>query len=238
MPDVLSLARKRDRYIGVVASGGVCRRCGVPVIVGESLSTPTISIVSVPPDAITCWRNCRSDRCRIGFAGLPHRWTRQADAHGGWSTTVRASDSSPRDAKCTPPGRVRDHHVGGRRSVIRIEPGEETGGSVRELSPNLLELPPDWWRLARPRDWLFPSHVARGDDSFTPQTWHLSLSTLVYRRFCRPWSASCACRRARDRTPLCGNSAIASESSVPRRAGHRKNWPARRGSTGPTQAGQ
>jgi integrase/recombinase XerD len=46
------------------------------------------------------------------------------------------------------------------RMVIRIEQGKGQKDRYVMLSPKLLELLRDWWRLARPRDWLFPSHVA------------------------------------------------------------------------------
>ena len=46
------------------------------------------------------------------------------------------------------------------RMVIRIEQGKGQKDRYVMLSPKLLELLRDWWRLARPRDWLFPSRVA------------------------------------------------------------------------------
>jgi hypothetical protein len=51
------------------------------------------------------------------------------------------------------------------RMLLRVEHGK--GGKTRHamLSPQLLELLRDWWRIARPQGWLFP-----GQDPIKPMT--------------------------------------------------------------------
>jgi integrase len=51
------------------------------------------------------------------------------------------------------------------RMLLRVEHGK--GGKTRHamLSPQLLELLRDWWRIARPQGWLFP-----GRDPIKPMT--------------------------------------------------------------------
>ena len=42
------------------------------------------------------------------------------------------------------------------RMLLRIEQGKGRKGRHAMLSPVLLELLRDWWRIARPKAWLFP----------------------------------------------------------------------------------
>src|SRR3954471_15605281 len=46
--------------------------------------------------------------------------------------------------------------VDSRRMVLRIEQGKGRRDRFAMLSPRLLELLRDWWRIARPQVWLFP----------------------------------------------------------------------------------
>jgi site-specific recombinase XerD len=55
---------------------------------------------------------------------------------------------------------LRPTDVDSSRMVIRIEQGKGQKDRYVMLSPKLLELLRDWWRLTRPRDWLFPGRVA------------------------------------------------------------------------------
>lgn len=55
---------------------------------------------------------------------------------------------------------LRPTDVDSSRMVIRIEQGKGQKDRYVMLSAKLLELLRDWWRLARPRDWLFPGQVA------------------------------------------------------------------------------
>lgn len=65
--------------------------------------------------------------------------------------------------------RVSDIHS--KRQVLRIEHGKGSKDRHAMLSPVLLDLLRDWWRIARPRGWLFP-----GRDPVNP------LSTRQLRR--------------------------------------------------------
>jgi integrase/recombinase XerD len=46
--------------------------------------------------------------------------------------------------------------VDSRRTLLRIEQGKGRRDRHATLSPQLLELLRDWWRIARPPGWLFP----------------------------------------------------------------------------------
>jgi integrase len=44
--------------------------------------------------------------------------------------------------------------------VVRVEQGKGQKDRYVMLSPKLLEILRDWWRVERPRPWLFPGDVA------------------------------------------------------------------------------
>jgi site-specific recombinase XerD len=46
--------------------------------------------------------------------------------------------------------------VDSKRMLLRIEQGKGRKDRCAMLSPQLLELLRDWWRIARPKVWLFP----------------------------------------------------------------------------------
>jgi integrase/recombinase XerD len=49
--------------------------------------------------------------------------------------------------------------VDSKRMLLRIEQGKGRRDRFAMLSPQLLELLRDWWRIARPRVWLFPGRT-------------------------------------------------------------------------------
>jgi integrase/recombinase XerD len=55
--------------------------------------------------------------------------------------------------------------IDSQRMLLRIEQGKGRKDRFAMLSPQLLELLRDWWRIARPRVWLFP-----GRDRINPLT--------------------------------------------------------------------
>ena len=59
--------------------------------------------------------------------------------------------------------KVRD--VDSRRMMIRVEQGKGRKDRHAMLSPQLLELLRDWWRIAHPQVWMFP-----GRDRINPMT--------------------------------------------------------------------
>ena len=52
-----------------------------------------------------------------------------------------------------------------KRMMLRVEQGKGRKDRFAMLSPRLLELLRDWWRIARPAGWLFP-----GRDRISPMT--------------------------------------------------------------------
>jgi integrase/recombinase XerD len=48
--------------------------------------------------------------------------------------------------------------IDSQRMVLRVEQGKGQKDRYVMLSPKLLEILRDWWRVSRPRHWLFPGH--------------------------------------------------------------------------------
>jgi integrase/recombinase XerD len=55
--------------------------------------------------------------------------------------------------------------IDSKRMLIRVEQGKGHKDRHAKLSPKLLELLRDWWRIARPQVWMFP-----GRDRINPMT--------------------------------------------------------------------
>ena len=54
--------------------------------------------------------------------------------------------------------------IDSKRMLVRVEQGKRRKDRYAVLSPKMLELLRDWWRIARPKLWLFP-----GQDPTKPQ---------------------------------------------------------------------
>lgn len=63
--------------------------------------------------------------------------------------------------------RLRATDIDSQRMVIRVEQGKGRKDRYVMLSPNLLELLRSYWRLERPKEWLFPGDVE--GRSITPE---------------------------------------------------------------------
>jgi len=50
------------------------------------------------------------------------------------------------------------HAIDSKRMVIRVEQGKGQKDRYTMLSPRLLEILRAWWRVERPKDWLFPGN--------------------------------------------------------------------------------
>ena len=51
--------------------------------------------------------------------------------------------------------------IDSKRMVIRIEQGKGKKDRYTMLSPKLLDVLRDWWRVERPKDWLFPGNLGQ-----------------------------------------------------------------------------
>lgn len=59
------------------------------------------------------------------------------------------------------------HAIDSKRMVLRVEQGKGQKDRYVMLSPKLLEILRAWWRVEKPKDWLFPGdfpalHITRG----------------------------------------------------------------------------
>src|SRR6516164_2277781 len=55
--------------------------------------------------------------------------------------------------------RLKPTHIDSQRMVIRVELGKGQKDRYVMLSPRLLEILRDWWRLEKPKPWLFPRDI-------------------------------------------------------------------------------
>ena len=55
--------------------------------------------------------------------------------------------------------RLKPPHIDSQRMVIRVELGKGQKDRYVMLSPRLLEVLRDWWRLEKPKPWLFPGDI-------------------------------------------------------------------------------
>jgi integrase/recombinase XerD len=55
---------------------------------------------------------------------------------------------------------LRPTDIDSQRMVIRVEQGKGRRDRYVMLSPKLLQILRDWWRIERPKEWLFPGDVA------------------------------------------------------------------------------
>jgi len=55
--------------------------------------------------------------------------------------------------------RLQPAQIDSQRMVIRVEQGKGQRDRYVMLSPRLLEILRDWWRLAQPKPWLFPGPI-------------------------------------------------------------------------------
>jgi integrase/recombinase XerD len=55
--------------------------------------------------------------------------------------------------------RLKPAEIDSQRMVIRVDQGKGQKDRYVMLSPRLLEILRDWWRLAKPKPWLFPGNI-------------------------------------------------------------------------------
>jgi len=69
--------------------------------------------------------------------------------------------------------------VDSRRMLLRIEQGKGRRDRLAMLSPQLLELLRDWWRIARPQVWLFPGQ--NGVNPLTARQFNRAVHAAAHR---------------------------------------------------------
>src|ERR687890_2547334 len=69
--------------------------------------------------------------------------------------------------------------VDSRRMLLRIEQGKGRRDRCAMLSPQLLELLRDWWRIAHPRIWLFPGQNPL--NPLTPRQFNRAVHAAAHR---------------------------------------------------------
>jgi integrase/recombinase XerD len=117
--------------------------------------------------ALLLQRNGRPGRChqaadvRRGTAEDPHRAEPRggrALSGGGTGAKYKAALSAAYGAglRVSEVARLKVCDSDCMRMLLRIEQGKGRKDPFAMLSPQLLELLRDWWRIARPRVWLFP----------------------------------------------------------------------------------
>jgi integrase/recombinase XerD len=72
-------------------------------------------------------------------------------------------------------------HIDSQRMVIRVEQGKGAKDRYVMLSPKLLEILRDWWRLARPKQWLFPGGVTGQGGPLTVKMIQLTCQKVLAR---------------------------------------------------------
>jgi site-specific recombinase XerD len=72
-------------------------------------------------------------------------------------------------------------HIDSQRMIIRVEQGKGARDRYVMLSPKLLEILRHWWRLARPKEWLFPGGVTGQGRPLTPKAIQLSCQEVQSR---------------------------------------------------------
>jgi len=72
-------------------------------------------------------------------------------------------------------------HIDSQRMVIRVEKGKGAKDRYVMLSPKLLEILRDWWRLARPKEWLFPGGVTGQGGPLTVKMIQLTCQKVLTR---------------------------------------------------------
>src|SRR5438270_5599259 len=65
--------------------------------------------------------------------------------------------------------------IDSKRMMLRVEQGKGRKDRFAMLSPQLLELLRDWWRIARPAVWMFP-----GRDRISPMTTPSSIASATW----------------------------------------------------------
>ena len=67
--------------------------------------------------------------------------------------------------------RLKPTEIDSQRMVIRVEQGKGQKDRYVMLSPKLLEILREWWRMAKPKPWLFPGDIPAAISPRMPWSW-------------------------------------------------------------------
>jgi integrase/recombinase XerD len=86
--------------------------------------------------------------------------------------------------------RLKTSSLDNQRMVIRVAQGKGHKDRYVMLSPKLLDTLRDYWRIVRPKEWLFPGYFGR------PITTHACRTARLRAGISKPISPHSTCRRA------------------------------------------
>ncbi len=107
----------------------------VKAVIPAPKTPQTLPVVLSPAEVV---------QCLDGVADPKHR----AILTTCYAAGLRISEA----VRLTPPT------IDSQRMVLRVEPGKGQPDRYVMLSPTLLQILRDWWRVSRPRQWLFPGN--------------------------------------------------------------------------------
>ena len=99
---------------------------------------------------------CRTSRARLPVVLSPEEVARFLEAAPGVKYKAAFSVAYGAGLRVSEVASLKVSDIDSKRMMLRVEQGKGRKDRHAMLSPVLLELLRDWWRIARPTAWLFP----------------------------------------------------------------------------------